>query len=105
MKRIFYAFVVLLLAAACGQDKFVVKGTVAEGETFPENALVCLYDGDNLLDSCAVVDGAFTLKGPANPEKLYRISAKYDRTQRDPPKSTAIDSWPSRISPKKPSTP
>ncbi|MBQ4221452.1 MAG: TlpA family protein disulfide reductase [Bacteroidales bacterium] len=83
MKRFFYAFVVLLLAAACGQDKFVVKGTVAEGETFPENALVCLYDGDNLLDSCAVVDGAFTLKGPANPEKLYRISAKYDRPQRD----------------------
>ncbi|MBQ3743252.1 MAG: redoxin domain-containing protein [Bacteroidales bacterium] len=83
MKRIFYAFVVLLLAAACGQDKFVVKGTVAEGETFPENALVCLYDGDNLLDSCAVVDGTFTLKGPANPEKLYRISAKYDRPQRD----------------------
>jgi thiol-disulfide isomerase/thioredoxin len=30
-----------------------------------------------------VVDGAFTLKGPANPEKLYRISAKYDRPQRD----------------------
>ena len=83
MKKIFYAFVVLMLAAACGQDKFVVKGTIAEGENFPENALVCLYDGEDLLDSSAVTEGTFTLKGPANPEKLYRISAQYDRPQRD----------------------
>jgi thiol-disulfide isomerase/thioredoxin len=83
MKKILYALVVVLLAAACGQDKFVVKGTIAEGETLPENAIVCLYDGQTVLDSTAVVDGAFTLKGPANPEKLYRISAKYDRPERD----------------------
>ena len=83
MKKFFFSLIVLTLAVACGQDKFVVKGTLAEGATFPENALVCLYDGDTVLDSAAVVDGTFQLKAPANPEKFYRIAAKYDRAPRD----------------------
>ena len=36
MKKVFFSLLVLMLAIACGQDKFVVKGTVAEGETLPD---------------------------------------------------------------------
>ena len=45
MKKIFYSLVVLALAAACGQDTITIKGTIAEGETFPEGQLVYLCDG------------------------------------------------------------
>ena len=83
MKKAFYSLIVLMLAVACGQDKFVVKGTIPEGETFPENTLVFLMDGETALDSAAVVDGKFELKAPADPHKLYRITAQYDRAPRD----------------------
>ncbi|MBR5019154.1 MAG: AhpC/TSA family protein [Bacteroidales bacterium] len=84
MKKLLYSLVILTLVAACGQKNFTVKGTIPEGETFPENTLVCLVDGQNVLDSAAVVDGKFELKAPANPEKMYRLVAKIaDRSPRD----------------------
>ena len=84
MKKLFYSLVVLMLAAACGQDTVTVKGTIAEGETFPEDQLVYLVDGKTVLDSAAVVNGQFELKAPANPEKRYGIVANYrDRAPRD----------------------
>lgn len=74
----------LALIAACGQEKIVIKGSIAEGETFPENTLVYLTDGKTVIDSAAVVDGKFELKGPANPEKRYAVSADYrNRSSRD----------------------
>jgi len=84
MKRIFYALAVLILAVACGQDKTVIKGTVAEGETFPENTLIYLLDGKDVIDSVAVVDGSFQLKAPACAEKRYVLCADYrNRSPRD----------------------
>jgi len=84
MKKLIYSLVVLALAVSCGQDTFKVKGTIAEGETFPENTLIYLFDGQNALDSAAVVDGKFSLKAPACPEKMYRIVAQIpDRSPRD----------------------
>ncbi len=69
MKKYLYLFATLILAAACGQDTLTVKGTIAEGETFPEDQLVYLVDGKTALDSAAVINGQFELKAPANPEK------------------------------------
>ena len=84
MKKILFSLAILALVAACGQDTVTVKGSIAEGETFPEGQLVYLTDGQNVLDSTAVVDGKFTLKAPANPEKLYSISADFrNRSPRD----------------------
>jgi len=84
MKKLFYSLVVLMLAAACGQDTMTVKGTIAEGETFPEDQLVYLCDGKTVLDSAAVVNGTFELKAPANPEKRYNIVANFrERAPRD----------------------
>ena len=82
MKKVFFSLLVLMLAIACGQDKFVIKGTVAEGETLPDGTVVCLYDGETVLDSTVVANGAFELKAPANPEKIYRLSAKVERSPR-----------------------
>lgn len=82
MKKVFFSLLVLMLAIACGQDKFVIKGTVAEGETLPDGTIVCLYDGETVLDSTVVANGAFELKAPANPEKIYRLSAKVERSPR-----------------------
>ena len=84
MKKLFFSLVVLALVAACGQDTFTVKGTIAEGNNYPEGTLVYLFDGQNALDSAAVVDGKFTLKAPACPEKMYRLVAQIpDRSPRD----------------------
>ncbi len=84
MKKYLYLFATLILAAACGQDTLTVKGTIAEGETFPEDQLVYLVDGKTALDSAAVINGQFELKAPANPEKRYGIVANYrDRAPRD----------------------
>ena len=84
MKKILFSLAILALLTACGQKNFTVKGTIPEGETFPENTLVFLMDGETALDSAAVVDGKFQLKAPANPEKMYRIVAKIaDRSPRD----------------------
>ena len=84
MKKIFYSLFVLLLAASCGQDTVTIKGTIAEGETFPEGQLVYLCDGKTVLDSAAVVDGKFELKAPANPEKMYTVVANFrERAPRD----------------------
>ena len=69
MKKVFFSLLVLMLAIACGQDKFVIKGTVAEGETLPDGTVVCLYDGETVLDSTVVANGAFELKAAANPEQ------------------------------------
>ena len=76
MKKVFFTLCLLALALACGKDTLTVKGTIAEGETYPEDSLVYLMDGDDVLDSTTVTDGTFTLKAPANPEKLYRICAE-----------------------------
>ena len=81
MKKLFFSLLVLALIASCGQDKVTVKGQIADGATFPENTLVYLVDGQTVLDSAAVVDGAFTLKAPANKEKSYRIVADYRNRQ------------------------
>ncbi len=75
MKKYLFSLLILALAVACGKDTITIKGTVAEGETFPSE-FVYLMDGETVLDSAAVVDGAFTLKAPANPEKQYRICAE-----------------------------
>ena len=75
MKKLLYSFVILALIVACGKDSFTVKGTIAEGETYPEDTLVYLLDGDEIIDSTAVKDGAFILKAPANPERYYNIWA------------------------------
>ena len=75
MKKLLYSLLILTLAVACGKDTFTVKGTIAEGEIYPENTLVYLYDGDQAIDSAAVVDGTFTLTAPANPEKIVFICA------------------------------
>lgn len=84
MKKIFYSLVVLALAVACGQNTITIKGTIAEGETFPEDQLVYLCDGKTVLDSAAVVDGQFELKAPANPEKMYTVVANFrERAPRD----------------------
>ena len=85
MKKIFYSLAaVLTLAVACGQDTLTVKGTIADGESFPEDQLVYLVDGNTVLDSTAVVDGHFELTAPANPEKVYGIVANFrDRSPRD----------------------
>ena len=84
MKKILFSLAVLALVAACGQDTVTVKGTVADGAQFPENTLVYLLDGTNVLDSAAVVNGAFTLKAPANLEKYYTVCADYrNRSPRD----------------------
>ncbi|MBQ6073956.1 MAG: AhpC/TSA family protein [Bacteroidales bacterium] len=82
MKKFFFSMVVLALVAACGQNAFQVKGSVAEGETLPDNTVVCIIDGDKVLDSTAVAGGRFALKAPANPEKLYRIVARTPNTGR-----------------------
>ena len=84
MKKILYSLVILALAAACGQDTFTLKGTVAEGETLPDNTYVYLVDGKTVLDSAAVVNGAFTLKAPADPTKLYTVCTDFrNRSPRD----------------------
>ena len=84
MKKIFYALVAVLLAASCGQNTVTVKGTVPDGTSFPEDMLIYLVDGTEVLDSAAVVNGAFTLKAPANPEKYYSVCADYrNRSPRD----------------------
>lgn len=84
MKKIFYSLAVLALAAACGQDTVTIKGTIAEGETFPEGQLVYLCDGKTVLDSTAVANGTFELKAPANPEKVYTVVANFrERGPRD----------------------
>ena len=84
MKKVLYSLFILALAAACGQDTVTVKGTVADGAAFPEGTFVYLVDGTNVLDSAAVVAGAFTLKAPANPEKYYTVCADYrNRSPRD----------------------
>ena len=84
MKKFFYSLVILALAAACGQDTFTLKGTVAEGETIPDNTYVYLLDGKTVLDSAAVVNGAFTLKAPADPTKVYTVCTDFrNRSPRD----------------------
>lgn len=84
MKKLFFSLVVLALAAACGQDTFTVKGTIAEGNSYPEGTLIYLFDGQDALDSAAVVNGKFQLKAPACPEKMYRITAQIpNRSPRD----------------------
>ena len=65
----------LALALSCGKDTITINGTIAEGETYPENTLVYLMDGDAVLDSAEVTDGVFTLEAPANPERYYSICA------------------------------
>jgi thiol-disulfide isomerase/thioredoxin len=84
MKKILYSLAFLALAVACGPDTVTVEGTIAEGASFPADQFVYLTDGDNVLDSTAVADGKFTLKAPANPEKVYSIVANFrNRLSRD----------------------
>ena len=76
MKNAFFTLCLLALTLACGKDTLTLKGTIAEGETYPENTLVYLVDGDDVLASTEVKDGAFTLTAPANPEKMYVLCAE-----------------------------
>ena len=79
MKKVLFTLCLLALALSCGKDTFTVKGTIAEGETFPENTLVYLMDEyDTILDSTAVKDGTFVLTAPADPEQYYTIWAYPD---------------------------
>lgn len=73
MKKLIYSLAILLLAASCGPGSVNINGTIADGQAFPAGQLLYLTDGQTVLDSSAVVDGKFTLKAAANPEKLYRI--------------------------------
>lgn len=76
MKKVFFTLCLFALALSCGKDTITINGTIAEGETYPENTLVYLMDGDAVLDSAEVKDGVFTLTAPANPEKMYVICAE-----------------------------
>ena len=83
MKKVFFSLLILSLVCACGKN-VTVKGTIAEGETFPEGQLVYLVDGNTVLDSAAVVDGKFVLKAPADPQKMYGVIADFrNRSPRD----------------------
>ncbi len=73
MKKLLYSLLILALAASCGKGNITVNGSIAEGQTYPSSQLLYFMDGKTVLDSCAVVDGKFTLKAPANPQKMYRI--------------------------------
>ena len=75
MKKVFFTLCLLALALSCGKDTITINGSIAEGETYPENTLVYLMDGDAVLDSAEVTDGVFTLEAPANPERYYSICA------------------------------
>ncbi len=79
MKKVLFTLCILAFALACGKDTITIKGTIADGETYPENTLVYLMDGDEVLDSAEVKDGIFTLKAPANPERNYTICADPSR--------------------------
>ena len=76
MKKFFFTLCLFALALACEKDTITINGIIAEGETYPENTLVYLMDGDEVLDSAEVKDGVFTLEAPAKPERCYSICAE-----------------------------
>lgn len=78
MKKLLFSLCILLFALACGKDTITLKGTIAEGETYPENTLVYLTDGNEVLASAEVKNSAFTLKAPANPKTMYFITDNPD---------------------------
>ena len=84
MKKLFFSLVILAIVASCGQDATTVKGKIADGASFPENTLIYLIDGRDVVDSTAVSNGTFSFKVPADPQKQYFLCADYrDRSPRD----------------------
>ena len=84
MKKIFFSLLVLAIVASCGKDTTTLKGKIADGATFPENTLIYLIDGRDVIDSTAVVNGTFSFKVPADPQKQYVLCTNYrDRSPRD----------------------
>ena len=92
MKKLLYSFAVLLLATACGQDTFTVKGTVTDADRLPEGAVIALTDATGAeIATAPITDGTFTLKGDANPEKMYNVKVSWpERTPRDRSWATAF---------------
>ena len=84
MKKILLFFAVLALAAACGQDKFTVKGTITDADQLPEGASISVMDAGEQIASTTIENGAFTLSGEACDEKIYVASVTYpDKNRRD----------------------
>ena len=85
MKKILLSLAVLALVAACGQDKFTVKGTITDADQLPEGAVISLMTpaGEEIA-TAPITDGHFTLKGDASEEQMYVVTVNWpDKTRRD----------------------
>ena len=85
MKKLLFSLAVLALVAACGQDKFTVKGTITDADQLPEGASISLVDAEgNEIATAPIENGTFTLTGDAAPETMYVVKVNYpNRSQRD----------------------
>ena len=85
MKKILLSLAVLAIVAACGQDKFTVKGTISDADQLPEGAVISLMTpaGEEIA-TAPITDGKFTLKGDASEEQMYVITVNWpDKNRRD----------------------
>ena len=78
MKKVLFSLLILALAVACGKDEFKLNVTVSDADQLPEDAMAFLLDSKGVaIDSVAIVDGAFTFSGEANPEIMNVVTVKY----------------------------
>ncbi len=61
MKKTLFIALIATLLCSCGGKKFIVQGQIEGLE-----GTVYMFQGDSLIDSAAVVNGAFELKGKAD---------------------------------------
>ena len=90
MKKLFYSLVVLMLAAACGQDTMTVKGTIAEGKLADallidldrpcmvgDYSLVSnlVYSADPSVIDTVICDGEILMRGGVIPGEAEIVAA------------------------------
>jgi thiol-disulfide isomerase/thioredoxin/gas vesicle protein len=95
MKKVLLPLFLLILAIACGQDTYTIKGSIENPEALPEDAKVYVSDRTDpqlpVIDSAVIENGSFTLKGKADPEKMYNIYVGYpDHSVGDPRWATSF---------------